>query len=143
MQRVLVATDGSEGADRALDAAVELAKGFGADLILVNVEQGYPSENLERLRQSENASIDEILYAASSEILKRAQAKATSLGVAKIRSHSGLGDAVGFILDIAKQENPDIIVVGKRGRGRLSALLIGSVSQKLVSLAPCKILVVP
>jgi len=143
MERVLVATDGSKGADRALDAAVELAKGFGAELIIVNAEQGYLREDLELLRQTENAGIDEILYAVSSELLARAQAKASALGVSKIRTHSGLGDATGVILDIAKQENPDIIVVGKRGRGRLSALLIGSVSQKLVSLAPCKILVVP
>ena len=143
MQRVLVATDGSAGADRALDAAAGLAKAAGAELIIVNVEQGYLNEDLEAMRQSEVASVDEILYRVSCEILTRAQDKAAALGVAKIRTESGLGDAVGFILDIVNRDKPDIIVVGKRGRGRLAGLLIGSVSQKLVSLAPCKVMVVP
>jgi nucleotide-binding universal stress UspA family protein len=143
MQRVLVATDGSEGADRAVEAAAQLAKNAGAELIIVNVEQGYLNEDLERLRQSENASIDEVLYVVSCEILTRAQEKAAKLGVAKIRCHSGLGDAAGFILELVNKEKPDVVVVGKRGRGRLAGLLIGSVSQKLVSLAPCMVLVVP
>lgn len=143
MQRVLVAIDGSPGADRALEAAAELAKGFGADIIIVNVEQGFLSEDLEEMRRSEKASIEEVLYTVSCEILERAKAKAAQTGIANIRTYAGLGDAVGFILDIVKQEKPDIVVVGKRGRGRLSGLLIGSVSQKLVSLAPCKVLVVP
>jgi len=143
MQRLLVATDGSEGADRALTAAAELAKATDAELIIVNVEQGFLHENLETVRGIEGASVDEVLYAASADILTRAQAKATALGVTKVRTRSGLGDAVGFVLEVVSDERPDMIVVGRRGRGRLLGLLIGSVSQKLVSLAPCKILVVP
>jgi nucleotide-binding universal stress UspA family protein len=143
MQRVLVATDGSEGAGRALTTAAELAKAAVAELIIVNVEQGRLSDNLEAMRETEQASADEILYAMSTRILTRAQTKAATLGVAKIRTYSGLGDAAGFILEVAKNEQADIIVVGRRGRGRLMGLLIGSVSQKLVSLAPCKVLVVP
>lgn len=143
MQRILVAIDGSAGADRALDAACELAKNSGSELIIVNVEQGYLNEDLEELRKSEKASVDEILYAVSAEVLTRAQAHAKTQEVSKIRTFSGLGDAVGYILEIARKEQPDVIVAGKRGRGRLAGLLIGSVSQKLVSLAPCKVMIVP
>ena len=143
MQRVLVATDGSEGAGRALAAAAELAKAGAAELVIVNVEQGHLSAGLEAMRETENESVDEILYAASAEILKRAQTKAAALGVAKIRTYSGLGDVAGFLLDVIEKEQPDIAVVGRRGHGRLMKLLIGSISQKLASLAPCKVLVVP
>lgn len=143
MQRVLVATDGSTGADRALDAACELAKNSGAELIIVNVEQGYLNEDLEQMRDSEKASADEVLFAVSAEILTRAQDYAASYGVSKTRTFSGIGDSVGFILEVAAKEQPDVIVVGKRGRGRLAGLLIGSVSQKLVSLAHCKVMIVP
>ena len=143
MQRVLVAIDGSDGADRALTTAAKLAKTNAAELIIVNVEQGYLSENAEVIRQADGATLDAILFTASDDILKRAQEKAAALGVSKIHTHSGLGDAAGFILEVAKSELPDIIVVGRRGRSRLMGLLIGSVSQKLVSLAPCSVLVVP
>ena len=143
MQRVLVAIDGSDGADRALTTAAKLAKANAAELIIVNVEQGYLSENAEAIRQADGATLDAILFTASDDILKRAQEKAAALGVSKIHTHSGLGDAAGFILEVAKSEVPDIIVVGRRGRSRLMGLLIGSVSQKLVSLAPCSVLVVP
>jgi len=143
MRRLLVATDGSEGADRALTAAAELAKAMDAELVIVNVEQGYLSESVYSAENLEGSNIEAVLYAASDEILKVAQSQAAALGVRKVRTRSGLGDAVGFILDVVANERPDMLVVGKRGRGRLLGLLIGSVSQKLVSLAPCKILVVP
>ena len=143
MRRLLVATDGSEGGDRALIAASELAKAADAELVIVNVEQGYLSENVEAMRNVERLSLEQILYAASEGILTRARAKATELGVTKVRTRSGLGDAVGFILETIDSDRPDMLVVGKRGRGQLLGLLLGSVSQKLVSLAPCKVLVVP
>jgi nucleotide-binding universal stress UspA family protein len=143
MKRILAATDGSSGAERALIAASELAKAFDAELLIANVEQGQLRGDLEELRWAEHASIDEILIAVAAEILKRACQHARELGVRNIKTYPGLGDAAAFLLDLAKQEKPDCIVVGKRGRGRLSGLLLGSVSQKLVSLAPCSVLVVP
>lgn len=143
MNRILVATDGSEGAGRACDVAIAMAKQFNAELLIVNVEQGALREGLAKFRDGENATVDDILFGVSREILHRAEQAAAGNGVMKMRSFSGLGDAASFILDIAEREMPDMIVVGRRGRGRLAALLLGSVSQKLVCLAQCKVLVVP
>lgn len=143
MKRILVATDGSECADRAIDAAADLAKTTGAELVLVTVEQGYLRGDLEEFRWAENASVEEILNAVSEEILKGASDRAARQGVRASRTHAGLGDASSFILETAEREKVDMIVVGKRGKGRLTGLLLGSVSQKLVSLPHCSVLVVP
>jgi nucleotide-binding universal stress UspA family protein len=56
---------------------------------------------------------------------------------------SGWGEPTEAIIDAVRREKADLLVVGRRGRSRLSGLLLGSVSQKLTSLAPCKVLVVP
>ena len=56
---------------------------------------------------------------------------------------TGWGDAAQVITDLAVREAADLVVLERRGRGRLTGLLIGSVSQKLVRLALCTAVVVP
>jgi nucleotide-binding universal stress UspA family protein len=141
IKRILTATDNSDSAHRAVEAAAEFAKRTGATLIIVNVEQGYFDHNLEPLRYTDG--IGDILEARSREILLRAKEQAEEIGVGQIQTISGLGDAAAFILDVAKREGVDLIVLGKRGRGRLAGLLLGSVSQHVVTLAPCSVQIVP
>ena len=141
IRRILAATDNSDSAHRAVEIAAELAKRTGAALIIVNIEQGYFDHGLEPLRGADG--IGDVLEARSREILLRAKELAEQIGASNIQTISGLGDAAAFILDVAKRENVDLIVVGKRGRGRLAGLLLGSVSQHVVTLAPCSVHIVP
>jgi nucleotide-binding universal stress UspA family protein len=141
IRRILAATDNSDSAHRAVEAAADLASRTGATLIIVNVEQGYFDSG--RGPPPDTDGIGEILEARSREILLRAKELAQEIGVSNIQTISGLGDAAAFILDVAKRENVDLIVVGKRGRGRLAGLLLGSISQHVVTLAPCSVHIVP
>ncbi len=144
MNRILVATDGSEGANRAIDYAVQLAKSREAELIIVNIAGGgLPDDILRSFTRSQHAWFEEIVSSASAEALGKARERARAAGAGVIHLESRTGDAAQAIIDIARDKGADTIVVGKRGNGRIAGLLIGSVSQKLVSLAPLPVVVVP
>ncbi len=145
MKRMLVATDGSEGSDRAVDYAAGLAKGSGATLLIVNVIGGYglPGDIFRRFTQSETAWLDELLKASSADILTKARERARALSVASVEIHSLSGEVAEAINKIAKDKDVDAIIVGKRGAGGVAALLFGSTTQKLVSLATLPLIVIP
>jgi nucleotide-binding universal stress UspA family protein len=142
MPRIIVATDGSPGANRAVDAAAKLAKVTGSDLVILTIGGNISGEDLRRLASAEG-DLTETLETAANKILDHARKRARRRGVSAIKLQSGWGDPAEIIIDTIRRENPDLLVVGRRGRGRLSGLLLGSVSQKLTSLAPCKVMVVP
>lgn len=145
MTRILVATDGSEGADRAVDYAAARAKADGAELLIVNVIGGYglPDKVVRAFTHAQHAWLDELLASLSAEILNKARSRAQSIGVASIQLESRTGEVSQTIIDIAQEKAADAIVVGKRGAGQVAGLLLGSVSQKLVSLSPRPVTVVP
>jgi nucleotide-binding universal stress UspA family protein len=72
-----------------------------------------------------------------------AKQRATELGVSDIQLESQKGEASRWIVEIARRDRDDVIVLGKRGLGRVSGLLLGSVSQEVVSIASCAVIVVP
>lgn len=142
MQRIMVATDGSGGADRAVDFAAELARGLGAELLILTVAGELPAEDMRRLAHAEQ-DIGSALDSAAEQIAVAAEARAKSVGHSRMRRSQVWGDPAEAIIGEAERERADLIVVGRRGRGRLAGLLLGSVSQKLASLANCPVLVVP
>jgi nucleotide-binding universal stress UspA family protein len=138
----MVATDGSSGANRAVDVAADLAKAVAGDLLIATVADSQLAEDARELARVEG-NIGDVLEALTAKTLKGAEARARRLGVSRIELRTGAGDVAQSLIDIAAGNSVEMIVLGRRGRGQLAGLLLGSVSQKLVSLAPCAVTVVP
>ena len=142
MKHILAATDGSEGADRAIAVAAALAKQFGAKLSILTSGSDLMDGGVEKLARAEGdvgAALDLMLNRVLLEAKRVAQAE----GATDIETHSAWGDPAEAIIEAAGRLHTDAIVLGRRGRGRLTGLLLGSVSQKVVTLAPCTVVVVP
>jgi len=146
--RILAATDGSAAAHRAVELAARLAKELNGSLKVIHVcsERDVPEEQLSDYTISEHASTPEILSALSDAKLRAACEHAAKFGVSKVETASLLeidaGAIAETIIDAAERNEADMIVMGKRGLSRLSGLLVGSVSQKVVSAAKCAVAVV-
>ena len=142
MKKILVATDGSEAGDRAVLLAAQLAAALSGKFMIFTVGQTSITEGMRELGRSERASLNEIIDADCRAILSSATIVAAPAGI-EAESAMDVGDPATLILLQANSWKADAIVVGKRGRGRLEGLLLGSISQKLVSLAQCPVIVVP
>ena len=142
MRHIMVATDGSNGANRAVDVAAELARALAGDLLIATVADTLLGDEARQLARAEGR-IGDALEALTAQTLKDAEARARHLGVSRIELRTGSGDVAQSLINIAAESAVEMIVLGRRGRGQLAGLLLGSISQKLVSLAPCAFVVVP
>jgi nucleotide-binding universal stress UspA family protein len=159
IKRVLVAIDGSEHANRAIDLACAVASRFGAELIAVHVVPDKPLSEAERkmaevefqgevardfdLTRLADARDDiRLLSQRLTEQAADAKARARQQAVPSVRTVLREGDPATAILNVAKEERADIIVMGRRGLGDLAGLLLGSVSHKVAHLAECACLTV-
>lgn len=138
---IMVATDGSGGANRAVDVAAQFAKAFACDLVIVTVANHLLGEEMRQLPRA--YPVGDLLEAFAARTLNDAEARARHLGISKVQVRIVWGDVTKCLIDMAAASSTRMIVVGRRGRGQLEGLLLGSVCQKLVSLAPCTVVVVP
>jgi nucleotide-binding universal stress UspA family protein len=145
IRKILVAIDGSEHALRAARLAADLALRYDADLHLVQVVQAPPRLVLSKQLQ-EFAEVEKIDVPTSFDVtrylLGPAESIAEAAGVRKVFRDVLTGDPAERLLEHTKDKGIDLIVLGRRGLGRVSGLLMGSVSLKVNSLAECPVLTV-
>ena len=136
-KKILIANDASEGAERALSAAIKLAKEHGSELHMISVEEmpRFPASVDEVIE--ERAEANHIYAAATARAASQAQAQ----GV-KLRPHVVLGHPVTTISDFVASERFDLLVIGYMGHSALYNRLIGSTTDRLVEHAPCAVLVI-
>jgi nucleotide-binding universal stress UspA family protein len=143
MRPILVATDGSQGARRAVETAAHLAGKLNVDLWIVHVMDDFSDELLAKFATSERSSIGDAFEAVARGMLSAAKGQAEAAGAHLVHVRSRSGDCTEGILETVRESDAAAVFVGRRGRGRLAGLLLGSVSQKLASLAPCLVVIVP
>lgn len=136
-KKILIASDGSEGAGRALSAAINLAKTHGADLHMICVEElpSFPASVDEVIE--EKAEANHVFQAVTAQAEGQAQAVAVAL-----TTHVVVGHAVKSITEFVEREGFDVLVVGYMGHSALYNRIIGSTTDRLVELAPCAVLVI-
>ncbi|HSG42151.1 MAG TPA: universal stress protein [Anaerolineales bacterium] len=136
-ERILLAVDGSDHAVRAAKVAADLARCMKSELWVVVVYDPIPSYLGEPYLQN---VIDARLPEAQ-EVLKKA---VDTVGDMPGEIHTEIleGNSAEAIIKVAKTRKSDVIVMGSRGLGRLAGMLLGSTSQKVVSHAPCPVLIV-
>lgn len=133
-RNVVIAYDGSEGAEAALDVAAGLAAG-GASLTLV---RSVEAEGVAGIALPVDPDPERIAEARHS--LEAAAARVDpEIGPSPWVTSGPAGEA---IVSVAKEIGADVIVTGSRGRGRVARTLLGSVSSHLVNEGPCDVLVV-
>ena len=136
--KILVAVDGSAGADKALAAAVTLAESFGAELYSIAVEGHLPAYAA-TLGEVDEAKAEKDAY--FEEIDRAARAYAAARGV-ELRTVKVVGDPAERIIRHAEQGGFALLVLGHKGHSRARRFLLGSTSDKVVDHAPCSTLIV-
>ena len=129
-KKILVPLDGSALAERAIHHATEIAKGTGAEVILLQVVPIPLARVPEAGQKEEEKSIQEVAAQAKA-YLERIAARVIKEGV-KARTVILEGAADGAILGFAHNEEVDILVMSTHGRTGLSKALMGSVAEKIM-----------
>ena len=134
---IIWATDGSEAADAALPYAKGLAEGPGCKLVVVHSREvlygraaGYPM-------YADEDDLEAKIRRQADEL--RSEGLDVTLRIETV----GAPGAAKTIADVTRSFDGDVVVVGTRGHTAIGGLLLGSVTQRLLHIAPCPVLAVP
>ena len=147
--KILVGIDGSDHSRRALEMATNLARIHGSEVLVLHVvdrvEQPRAIRELAHLEHIpfEDEQARYLAGQALSDAMTRAAAdEMRAKGVERIRPCVAEGRPARQIIELAKQENVDLIVLGSRGLGDIGSVLLGGVSHKVAHLSECPCLLV-
>src|SRR5215207_961857 len=130
--KILLATDGSEDANLALRAAVDIAEKTGSELHVVHAWHSVPSTRFESYIRAQ-------LKNEAQELLAKQAGRIKDQGGEVAGAHLAEGSAVDEILDLAEEPAAGLIVIGGRGLGSVKRLVLGCVSEasSTTLAAPC------
>jgi nucleotide-binding universal stress UspA family protein len=136
-KHVLIATDGSELAEKAVVAGLELAKGLGAKVTAVTVSEPWP------MSRTCPAAVDAYETSAAQEAMtalasagKLARELAVECEAVHIKEHTTEG-----ILQVAANRGCDLIVMASHGRRGVSRLILGSHATRVLTYSAIPVLI--
>ena len=140
--RILVPTDGSDITDKALQSAIALARLTGASLFALAVKEPFPYSAISEMQPVPPQAFYDAQERIAAGRVKTAVDAATAAGIA-VQAHTV--EALHpweAIIDHAKAQGCDLIVMASHGRRGVSALLLGSETQKVLTHSTLPVLVV-
>ena len=140
---IVVGTDGSDTATQAVRQAVDLALAVGAKIELVSAYEPVPAQ---RLSQERRQAPEDLQWAINPRedvdlTLEAAAELARAAGVA-VDVYPRQGDPADAILDVAEEQEADLVIVGNKGMTGAKRFLLGSVPNKVSHHAPCSVLII-
>jgi nucleotide-binding universal stress UspA family protein len=138
-KRILVAFDGSEQSHKAFDFALEmfkLCREASPEIMILSVAQ--PPEPIDIVE------MDAIIDSATQhyeELFKKLREKAKANNI-EIKTEIIVGHPADQIIKYAADKKADIIILGQRGKSKIANWLLGSVSKRVSSYAPCTVTIV-
>ncbi len=145
ISKILIAYDGSEGANRALEFGLDLAEKFLASVVILNVLQlpvyGAPEDPL--AGSAGMAGLIKDLQKSHESMLAKAADKA-ALTKPNVKASTQLreGNPPTEIVQVASDGGFEVIVLGHTGEGRFREFLLGGTSERVAHLARCAVLIV-
>jgi nucleotide-binding universal stress UspA family protein len=140
-KRILIATDGSEKSSLAAQAGIDLAKALGAEVLALNVINEVVIASAVRQLGSDRKDVEDKLMASGQKAVDSLKKMGSAAGV-KVDPIVRMGSPANMVIDVARTEGADLIVMGSHGESGASKLLIGSVVQKVLYWATIPVLVV-
>ena len=144
ISKILVAVDGSDPSFNASTYAIDFAKRNGAELIVLYIVSPVPYSqfeyaNIGRMKEIESIEMEK----AQREVVDKVKQKATENNVSvKTEVLIKYTSVVKEIVEYAKDNKVDMIVIGSRGVTGLKKILLGSVANGVVTYSHCPVLVV-
>jgi len=146
MKKILITTDLSDSSKKAFSVGKEFAQAFNAEILLLAI--------IEDPSQAALAYAFEFTVLPSLDVLEqvklKVQAELQSIEQNEFggfRIKSAVREAVGpphlEIVNFAKENNVDLIVMATHGRGGFSRMFLGSVTEKVLHQAPCPVVTIP
>ena len=140
---IVVGTDGSDTATKAVAQAVDLARAVGAKLELVSAYEPVPAQ---RLNEERRQAPEDLQWAINPRedvdaTLEAAAGVARAAGV-EVAVYARQGDPADAILDVAEEREADLVIVGNKGMTGAKRFLLGSVPNKVSHHAPCSVLII-
>lgn len=142
-RKILVPVDGSDRAGKALTHTMELAQKLGAKVTLMHIVPSLPpyvNTAVDRLGQAQQTIVEELIRNGK-EMLEELLSAVAGKGV-DVDLYTVMGQPADEILEKARAENYDLIVVGSRGLGEIKGYLMGSVSSRVSRHASCPVLII-
>ncbi len=142
-EAIVVGTDGSQTATKAVETAADLAKNGGGELHIVMAASNVPESQL----RSERAGVpDDVAHTVNphqdTEAALREAAEPYEEQGLTVHTHAKSGDPADAIIDVAEANRADLIVVGNKGMTGAKRFFLGAVPNKISHHAPCSVLIV-